>query len=106
MYVNQNNIFYEFLINLYDLIYPSFQLLLVLLDYLPKAEPSEEEKGEGCCNDALTLLSSIKSDTEFNFIFVGLYRLLSSVPTSNNTYLPNSLKGANCVQEMLMLLWR
>ncbi|CAJ1459391.1 unnamed protein product, partial [Effrenium voratum] len=51
------------------------------------------------------MLQQITKDTEIDFIFTGLLRLLSSVHQAEQTYLPNSMRSVAFYQEALVLLW-
>jgi hypothetical protein len=53
-----------------------------------------------------TLLACMSGGYELSFCFKGFKRLLNNVHESNNTYLPGSVSGIECYQEILILLWK
>mmetsp|Transcript_5099 Transcript_5099/g.5796 ORF Transcript_5099/g.5796 Transcript_5099/m.5796 type:complete len:699 (+) Transcript_5099:47-2143(+) len=70
------------------------QLLLILID-------SENQE-----NYFSRLIGSIDCEKDFKFLFDGMSRLLNSIHSSHNTYLPNSKKSISCEQEVLVLFWK
>jgi len=52
-----------------------------------------------------SMLSSIKKESEIDFIFDGFVRLLETVPQAKNTYLPRSQRSITYSQELLLVFW-
>ncbi|GMI36274.1 hypothetical protein TeGR_g2701, partial [Tetraparma gracilis] len=97
----------------------SAQVLVVLLDFgrrgqadgptdvktgYPLVDP--EDSARPGYNVFRTLLARLHGEYELTFCFEGFTRLLNNVHESNNTYLPGSVSGIECYQEVLILLWK
>ncbi|GMH60440.1 hypothetical protein TrRE_jg8536, partial [Triparma retinervis] len=53
-----------------------------------------------------TLCRNTSGAYALNFLFQGFSNILNSVHEAANTYLPGSMRGAGCNQEVLVLLWK
>ncbi|KAI8326930.1 high-temperature-induced dauer-formation protein-domain-containing protein [Choanephora cucurbitarum] len=51
-------------------------------------------------------MSKMHRKQDFEFLMVGIYRLLSNPMTAANTYLPGSTKRVSCFIDVVMLCWR
>lgn len=77
------------------------QALVVLLDFGGGAPRTTED-----VNVFRELLAGIDGADIFDFLFLGLARLLNNVHEALNTTLPGSLAQIECYQEILILVWK
>jgi len=69
-------------------------------------KPRKEADDDGSIRNVFRMMvAGINKDSEIDYLFNGFVRLLSTVPASRSTILPNGVVALPFFQELLILLW-